>query len=73
VCTCSYVIYYYSFFCARIMRLITDDDLWEKERETIKNEQKSTFESLLASFTACVYFIIITIIIIVTMYEIYIF
>ena len=46
VCTCSYVIYYYSFFCARIMRLITDDDLWEKERETIKNEQKSTFESL---------------------------
>jgi len=55
------------------MRLITDDDLWEKERETIKNEQKSTFESLLASFTACVYFIIITIIIIVTMYEIYIF
>jgi len=60
------------FFCARE---ITDDDLWEKERETIKNQEKSTFESLLASFTVCVYFIIITIIIIIinTMYEIYIF
>jgi hypothetical protein len=62
-------------FLCYILRLITDDDLWEKKRETIKNEQKSTFESLLASFTVCVYFIIIItiIIIIVTMYEIYIF
>jgi len=32
-------------FLCYILRLITDDDLWEKKRETIKNEQKSTFES----------------------------